>query len=142
MNLADVAFFPSANARRVRRSEVSSPAFMKPDGLDYCLDCWKSWMGGDSDRDMGIKTMRGLTGEDSRNVDSSEAQQENDNRIAAATDAMISGLSRIHVWAIHRACSISTVWKFPNADFVTEATEAKEELTKKLKNNVCTSVLF
>lgn len=142
MNLSDALFFPSQNAHRVRRSEVSSPAFMKPDGLDYCLDCWKSWMGGDSDRDMGIKTMRGLAGDDSRNLDIGEAQQESDVKIAAATDAMISGLSRMHIWAIKRACSISSVWDFPNADFITVATEAKQELTKKLKNNVCTSVLF
>lgn len=99
-------------------------------------------MRGDSDRDMGIKTMRGLTGEDSRNLDIGEAQQENDVKIAAATDAMISGLSGIHVWAIKRACSIASVWNFPNADFVVVAGEAKEELTKKLKNNICTSVLF
>ena len=142
MNLADTLNFPSLSARRVRRSEVSSSSFIRPDGLEYCLSCWKSWMGGDPDRDMGVKTMRGLTGDDVRNLDIGEAQQANDSSIGAATDAMISSLPTIQVWAIKRACSIASVWRFPNADFVTVATEAKEALTVKLKKNICTSVLF
>ena len=142
MNLADTLHFPSSSARRVRRSEVSSSSFIRPDGLEYCLSCWKSWMGGDSDRDMGIKTMRGLVGDDLRDMDSGEAQQQADTRIATATDAMIGGLERMHVWAIHRSCSIASVWRFPNADFIIVATDAKEALTAKLKNNACTAILF
>jgi hypothetical protein len=71
-----------------------------------------------------------------------EAQQEVDNRVAMATDAMINSLARPHIWALYRACGISTVWRFPNADILTVAAEAKDELTKKLKNNVCTARLF
>ena len=139
---AKLGNFPSLGLRRVRKDEVRAPAFVKPDGLEYCLACWKDWMAGDSDRDLGVKTMAGLAGDDSRNVDSHEAQQANDTRIAAATDAMISSLDRIHVWAIHRSCSITSVWRFQNADLPTVAAEARDELTRKLKKNVCTSVLF
>jgi hypothetical protein len=128
--------------RRVRREDAHAVAFKRPDGLDLCLACWKDWMTGDQDNDLGVKTMRGLTGEDEGGPDIYEAQQIADQRIGAATDAMINSLSRIHVWAIYRACSIATVWKFPNADLLTVAAEAKEQLTEKLKRNVCTATLF
>jgi hypothetical protein len=141
MGAADSSFFGSKILRRVRL-DAPTTGFVRPDGLEYCLDCWKSWMRGDPDRDMGVVTMRGLTGDDSRNIDSGEAQQDNDNRIGAATDAAISDLSVMHGWAIKRACSIASVWRFPSANFIEVAAEAREELTKKLKKNICTSVLF
>jgi len=55
---------------------------------------------------------------------------------------MINSLTRIHVWAIHRSCSISSVWRFPSADLVEVAAEAKAELEKKLRRNGATSILF
>lgn len=132
----------SPTLRRVRRAEVVAQPFVKPDGLDTCLACWKDWITGDQDTDLGMKTMRGLAGDDSSGPDIYEAQQDADQRIGAATDAMINSLSRIHVWAIHRSCSIASVWRFPNADFPTVAAEAREELRAKLKKNVCTATLF
>jgi hypothetical protein len=128
--------------RRVRRDEARNSSFARPDGLELCLACWKDWMTGDQDNDLGVKTMRGLAGEGESGPDIYEAQQVADQRIAEATDAMINSLSRIHVWAIYRSCSIATVWKFPNADLLAVAAEAKEQLTEKLKRNVCTATLF
>lgn len=129
--------------RRVRRQDVVKQAYVKPDGLETCLACWKDWMASDSDRDLGVKTMRGLVGDEmSESPNIYEAQQQEDNRIGAATDAMINSLVRIQVSAIYRACGIATAWRFPNADILAVAAEAKEELTKKLKNNVCTARLF
>lgn len=129
--------------RRVRRADVVKQAFVKPDGLEICLACWKDWMTGDQDRDLGVKTMPGMSGEEGiGEVDLHEAQQEADNRIGAATDAMINSLPRIQISAIYRSCGIATMWQFPNADILTVAAEAKEELSKKLKNNVCTARLF
>lgn len=111
--------------------------------LDKCLELWKAWMSGDADRDLGTKTMSGLVGDgDGHGVDLYEAQQASDNRIGAATDAMIESLSRLHFWAIYKSCSIATPWKFPNAEFLVVAVEAREELAKKLRNNVCTGILF
>lgn len=134
--------FASSNLRRVRKTEVIAQPFVKADGLEVCLTCWKDWITGDQDTDLGMKTMRGLAGEGVADRDIYEAQQDVDQRIGAATDAMINSLSRIHVWAIYRSCSIASVWRFPNADFATVAEDARAELTAKLKKNVCTATLF
>lgn len=139
---ATLSTFTAPTHRRVRRAEVCPTTFAKPDGLDLCLACWKDWMTGDQDNDLGVKTMRGLAGEGENGPDIYEAQQLADHRIGAATDAMINSLDRIHVWAIYRSCSIASVWQFPNADFLAIAAEAKTQLTEKLKKNVCTSTLF
>lgn len=117
--------------------------WMKPDPVDLCLELWKNWMAGDSDRDLGAKTMRGLAGEgDAHGVDPHEAQQANDIRIAQATNAAIDSMPRLHVWAIYRACSLATVWRFPNASLMEVAAEARAELAIKLRRNTCTAVLF
>lgn len=142
---ATLGIVTAPTLRRVRRADVRPVVFVKPDGLELCLACWKDWMTGDQDKDLGLKTMRGLVGErgeEDAGPDVYEAQQAADQRVGAATDAMINSLSRIHVWAIYRSCSIASVWKFPNADFATVAAEARDELTKKLKRNVCTATLF
>jgi hypothetical protein len=113
------------------------------DPVDYCLECWKIWMCGDPDRDLGAKTARGLVGNsDGHGVDIHEAQQVHDMKIAEATDAMINSLPRIQIWALCRLCSVSTVWLFVNADLLTVGAEARTALAEKLKRNVCTGSLF
>lgn len=96
------------------------------------------------DRDLGAQTMRGLAGDGDGygSGDVYEAQRRTDMRIGEATNAQIDNLSRIHYWAIYRACSIATAWKFPNADFIVVMEEARDELEKKLRKNICTAVLF
>jgi len=54
-------------------------------------------MTGDYDKDPGMTTIRGLSGDEGIALDTYEAQQNADQRIGAATDAMINNLSRIHV---------------------------------------------
>jgi len=61
---------------------------------------------------------------------------------AAATDAMIDSLKRIHIWAIYKMCSMATPWNYPHADFMVVGEEARAELQRKLRGNVCTSILF
>lgn len=145
----DIAELPKAALRRVRVGEIAVAPKLSEEPVALCLDLWKTWMQGDPDRNMGVGTMRGLMGDgDGRGMDAGEAQQLRDNRIAAATDAEIGGLSRIHRWAINTSCSITTmkgldrVLRFPNADLFDTAEEARAELEKKLRKNVCTSVLF
>lgn len=145
----DIAALPKVALRRVRVGDISTWPKMVDDPVALCLELWKTWMQGDPDRNMGAGTMRGLMGDgDGHGMDAGEAQQLRDNRIAAATDAEIGGLSRIHRWAINTSCSITTmkgldrVWRFPNADLFDAAEEARSELEKKLRKNVCTSVLF
>lgn len=146
----DAAFVdePARPARGVRVVKAASPVervdpWTRPDPVDLCLEIWKHWMAGDSDRDLGAKTMRGLSGEgDGHGVDLHEAQQASDIKIAQATDAMISGLSRMHVWAIYRACGLASVWKFTGISLQDAAAEARIELKARLSKNICTSLLF
>lgn len=142
MTTAALGFINVSNLRRVRKAEVPVQSFVKSDGLDTCLACWKVWMASDPDRDLGMKTMSGMVGEASDHQDIYEAQQAADNRIAIATDAMINSLDRLHKWAIYRSCSIASVWQFPNANLLQASSEAKDVLSAKLKVNTCTSVLF
>lgn len=129
--------------RRVRKENVKADTWVKHDPLDTCLDCWKRYMHGDPDRDLGAKTMNGLVGEeDAYGVDPAEKQQARDMRIGAATDAMIDSLKRIHIWAIYELCSIASPWHYPNADILIVGPEAMKELERKLKINVATGILF
>lgn len=129
--------------KRVRKTEVRRESWAQPDPLDLCLDCWKIWLAGDSDKDLGAKGSRLLRGDgDGYGMTPDEAQQQRDNAIGAATDAMIDSLIPIHRWAIYSLCGVPTVWKYPNADLFLIGPEARESLALKLKKNVCTSVLF
>lgn len=122
---------------------VHSGPGAQQDPVDLCLDVWKRWMAGDADRDLSVKTMRGPSANgDGHGFDLHEAQQASDMRMAEATDAMINSLSRLHTWAIYRACSLTTVWRFPNACLQDEVSAAREELKAKLRNNICTGILF
>lgn len=125
------------------RAVVAVTAWTDPDPLDLCLELWAAWMAHDADRDMGFKTMRGLSGEgDGRGLDMHEAQQAADTRIAQATDAMIDSMSQIHKWAVYKMCSLATPWRFPMATYEDVAIDARNELIARLKRNVCTAVLF
>jgi hypothetical protein len=117
--------------------------WVKPDGLDYCLDCWKEWMHGDSDRDLKAKASSGLRGNtDGYGTDIWEEQAARDNAVGAATNTEINNLKPLHVWAIYRICSLASSWRFAQADLITVAVEAKQHLEMNLKRNVCTSSLF
>ncbi len=129
---------------RVRKQDVRNDEFIEQsDALDMCLDCWKVWMTDDPDRDLGVKNLRLLVGNsDGHGSDPDEAQHARDSRIGAATDAMIDSLTQIHRWAVYKLCSIATPWRFPNADILIVGPEALASLRIKLKNNVCTGVMF
>ncbi len=141
MNLADSLHFPSSNARRVRRSEVSSPAFITLDGLDLCLQCWSEWMRR-SDTDLGIKAQSTLRADSDGYGNDDTSQMRRDNEISEATDAMIRSLKASHQWAIRRKCGVATAWRFPQLDFMTEALDACADLENKLRNNVATRMVF
>ena len=133
-------------AYRVPKSESKPIETVKPDGLAYCLDCWKSHMHGD-DRDLSASRMNftgGASDEEKVAYESNvnDDQRKADGAIGAATDAMIESLSRLHYWAIYRMCSITTQWNYPNANYIEVAQAASEDLRKKLKNNIATGTLF
>lgn len=128
---------------RVRKQETQPESWVRPDPLDYCLAVWSDWMADGGGRNLGARIMGGLVGEmDGHGQDLHEAQHSHDMQIAAATDAMIDSLDRIHVWAIYASCSIATAWRFPSADLATTAATARSELMTKLKRNECTRNLF
>lgn len=143
MNLADSLHFPSPNARRVRRDEGSAGAFVKPDGLDICLGCWKSWMRRD-DTDLGIKSQSTLRAEGDGYGDADTSQMRRDNEIAEATDAMVRSLQVSHQWAIRIKSGVAAhkVWRFPQLNYVVEAQDACVDLEKKLRTNVATRMVF
>jgi hypothetical protein len=120
----------------------SAGQFQGPEPVLYCLEVWAAWMGGDYDRDLGMQGCRGVSGDEGAGPDVYERQQRADAKIAEAVNAMIDSLSRLHMWAIYASCSVATAWRFPNADLVLVAEEARTELEKKLRKNSCTAVLF
>lgn len=128
---------------RVKKQEKQPESWARPDPLDYCLAVWSDWMSDGGGRNLGARIMGGLVGEtDGHGQDLHEDQHSQDMQIAAATDAMIDSLERIHFWAIYASCSIATAWRFPRADLVMTAAEARAELVVKLKRNECTRNLF
>lgn len=125
--------------QRVVRSIAITPA-PTFDALAYCLDCWKDSMQKD-DRDMGAKGMRLMSG-DGDGYGSDNGQTRRDAEIAEATGAMIDSLSAAHRWCIYRSCSISTVWRYPNLDYITTLQDARKALENKLRINVASRTLF
>lgn len=132
--------------RRVRKEDVQYLTAVKPDGLNVCLECWKSYMLTD-DRDLSASRVKLASGDrDGERAayqsDPNDEQRKADMRIGEATDAMIGGLRQLHQWAIKKKCGITTVWAFPTADFIATLEDAEAELTRKLKNNIATATQF
>ncbi len=129
--------------RRVLKGESHTKNWQNEEPFDNCLRCWKTWMFGDADRDLGMKAMGGLiSNSDGYGADPAEQDQARDTRIAVATDAMIDSMKLIHRWAIYESTGVGTVWKFPNADLIITYEAARQELEILLRKNVCTGVLF
>lgn len=127
--------------QRVLKSDVQIDTWVKPDGLDLCLECWKTWMGR-SDTDLGAQTQKTLRGEGDGYGSPDTGASRRDNEIAEATDAMIGSLKAAHRWAIYRRTGISTMWRFPLLDYMETAKQADLHLIAMLKNNVATRLLF
>lgn len=127
--------------RRVRKEDVIVNTYVRPDGLDLCLELWKVWMG-KVDMDLGVKGQGSLRGDGDGYGDNDAQAQRRDNEIAEATDAMINSLRACDRWAIYRMCSVTTVWNFPNLNYIEAATGAKAALEEKLRKNVATRTLF
>lgn len=127
--------------QRVRKQDIKLDTWVKPDGIDLCLEHWAIWMG-KNDSDVGIQGQRHLRGDGDGYGDSDACEQRRHNEIAEATDAMIEGLSTYHRYAIYHKCGVSSAWRFPNINFIAAASEAVVILTQKLKINVATRMLF
>jgi len=131
---------------RVRKEHIKPDTWIKPDGLDLCMACWKAYMDVD-DRDLGYSSLRLQGGEEDLALAASDAdpnvkQRLADLKVGAATDAMIDSLSRLHIWAIYKAYGMGQVWSFPNADLATTLAVAKVELEVKLRGNLVACLMF
>lgn len=141
MTTATLGIFEAPNLlRRVRKVKPVAPAFDQPDPYALCMACWVDYMRTD-DRDLGANGMK-LTGDGVRELDVHDQQRAADLRIGEAVNAMVDSLCMRDRWAIYRSQGISSAWRFPNADYVTVLTEARDELEKKLRNNVATRLFF
>jgi len=103
------------------------PVFERePDPLGDVLDIWVRW----SRRDDLAMTHRDRAGGcDDEDLPYVKA----DIRTAEAVHVMIFDLKPIHRWAIQKKCSVLTVWRFPNADYLKELAEAEAILVTKMK---------
>ena len=131
---------------RVRKEHIKPDTWIKPDGLDLCMACWKQYMEVD-DRDLGYSSLRLQGGEEDLALAASDTdphvkQRLADLKVGAATDAMIDSLSRLHIWAIYKAYGMGQVWSFPNADLATTLAVAKVELEVKLRGNLVACLMF
>ena len=129
--------------RRVTKAEVNPIFTNDEEQLEYCLECWKLYLRGGDDRDLGTKTMTGMVGNsDGYGSDMYDEQHKTDMQFGQATYVVISALSQLHRWAIYKSCSVASPWNYPNANLVTVAELARIELISKLKKNVCTARRF
>ena len=136
--------------RRVMKSEVVVEKFIKGDGLEYCLACYKDYMQLD-DRDLSESKML-LRGGDEDDKDGKNKgyesdpygdQRKADKKIGEATHNVIEqDLTPQHAWAIKKLMGIATVWKFPLLNFMSAAIEAKKQLEIKLRKNFDTAHKF
>lgn len=138
--IASPRIFASPGLRRVRREEVTRPAFNRPDPYVLLMACWVDYMRTD-DRDLGAGRMR-LNGEVNSDLDVHEQQRAADLKMGAAVNAMVDSLTVQYRWAIYRSQGISTAWRFQSADYAEVLIAARDDLEAKLKKNVATKIYF
>jgi hypothetical protein len=137
---ATLGTIPAPQLRRVRREEVPRPAFDKPDPYAQLMTCWADYMRVD-DGDLGSRGMR-LVGEAEADRDVHAQQRIADLRTGEAVNAMVDSLSMQYRWAIYKSQGIASAWRFPNARYEDVLTDARDDLEKKLRNNVATRLYF
>lgn len=59
-----------------------------------------------------------------------------------AVDVMVDDLPRIQWWAVRKAYSISTVWRFPEHAYADALSAAEATLSEKMQRNVATRRYF
>lgn len=132
---------PSApQLRRVRREEAARPAFDKPDPYGQLMACWADYMRVD-DRDLGSRGMK-LASDAEEDRDIHAQQRAADLKMGEAVNAMVDSLTIQHRWAICKSQGIASAWRFANARYEDVLTDARDELEKKLRNNVATRLYF
>jgi len=137
---ATFSLFTAPTVRRARRVEAVQPAFGRPDPYPQLMACWVDYMGTD-DRDLGAGGMK-LASDAEPETNLHDAQRAADLKIGETVNAMVDSLSALHRWAIYKSQGIATAWRFPNADFGSTLSAARDELEQKLRKNVATRLYF
>lgn len=137
---ATLGTIPTPALRRVRREEVARPAFAKADPYGLLMACWADFMRTD-DRDLGGSGMR-LQSDAVADRNVHDDQRAADMKIGEAVNAMVDSLTIQHRWAIYKSQGISPAWRFQNAKYEDVLSDARDDLEKKLRNNVATRLYF
>jgi hypothetical protein len=138
--IAIPGIFATSNIRRVRREEVSKPAFQKPDPYVQLMACWLDYMRTD-DRDLGIGGMK-LAGDAQPDVNVHDAQRAADLKVGEAVNAMVDSLTVLQRAAIYKSQGLSTSWRFASSNYEAVLLQAREGLEEKLKKNLATRIYF
>ena len=105
------------------------------DPLTTVLDIWVRW----SRKDDMASTHRDRAGD---HDEEDEPYLKADIKTAEAVHVMVFELRPVHRWAIQKRCGVSTVWRYPNADYSAVLSEAEEIITTKMKKNYATCKYF
>ena len=140
MTTVALGFFNTPNLRRVRKAEAQQSTIRAVDPYATCMACWVDYMRTD-DRDLGAGGMK-LTGEGANERDLHEQQRAADLKIGEAVNAMVDSLAMRDRWAIYKSQGIASAWRFPNTRYEDVLMDARDELEKKLRNNVATRLYW
>jgi hypothetical protein len=141
MSLAITIGLPTATTvRRAPKELAANQTFGQADPYAMLMACWVDYMRV-PDLHLSPRSMS-LVGDAPPDATVGEAQYIADLKLGESVNAMVDSLVMIHRWAIYKSQGISTVWRFPNANYETVLLEARDELEKKLSKHVATRLYF
>ena len=142
MSFAIALGLPSATTfrRAPKEKPAANQAFHQADPYALLLACWVDYMRV-PDLHLSGGGMR-LISDAPPDATVGEAQYIADLKMGESVNAMVDSLAAIHRWAIYKSQGISSVWRFPNANYETVLLEARDELEKKLRKHVATRLYF
>lgn len=130
----------AATLRRAPKEKPANQAFDQPNAYGMLMACWVDYMRV-PDLRLSAGGMR-LIGDAPPDATVGEAQYIADLKMGESVNAMVDSLPAIHRWAIYKSQGISSIWRFPNANYETVLLEARDELEKKLRKHVATRLYF
>lgn len=140
MTTAALGFFNAPTLRRVRKAEAPQSTVRAADPYAMCMACWVDYMRV-PDLDLGGRGMK-LISDALPDANVNEAQYIADLKLGECVNAMVDSLQMRDRWAIYKSQGIASAWRFPNARYEDVLRDARDELEKKLRNNVATRLYW
>jgi hypothetical protein len=140
MTTAALGFFNAPTLRRVRKAEASPSTVRTADPYAMLMACWVDYMSV-RNLDLGGRGMK-LIGDAVPDATVGEAQYMADLKLGECVNAMVSSLPMVGQWAICKSQGVAKVWRYPNACYESVLMDARDELEKKLRNNVATRLYW